>query len=1292
MTDGAGEHRQDPTQTIIIDPGVRIDELRKIAAELTRKQAEIRDRLTDTRVRIERSRAEQVSSCDADSQREQQVLSTRIALGREQLSKERETALSAVISARDSAIADHERETRILTERAREVVDEGRWIAETLVESIQRKAAQDLASHLKSATDALEALTPLRKLYGSTGLDAASVGELPDLNDDPDRIAQSLEQESSQASLHAKALEMALNSAWMSWVPAICAVIVVVLITVAASAFVGADTRMTLAVYGLVVAAVLFIGLSLLRFGMRAKCRPMMTACECSVIRVERVAEVLKASAKRIHDAKVDGAQARRDSELARARARAATDSKLLESRKKELVELKTQHERTVEEETKRWDNRQRRLDEESARLMKELVDQRAGRLRDIESKSAESVASAEREAAAAGEDVRVRWKQVGDSFERECSLVREHAQRVNPHWANGKSVPPVCEQGLPEMIPLGEIEIACGFATVGTDISDANRSVVGNDRWSVPTGLDLRGRGSLLVYHDADGRKEAVSLLHNAMLRLLALCPAGKARFTILDPVALGESFASLMHLADVEPLIVGDRIWTESRHIEQRLADITEHMEQVIQKYLRNQFATIHEYNMQAGEVAEPLRFLVIADFPANLTDAALARLKGIIMSGQRCGVYVLMMTDAKPHASVKPMLSDLEGLAMTVSVRSGVMRPFDSRVQDGVLHFERPPEGAQLVEVMAALGDKIRNSSRVRVPFGAVAPDDGSMWTLSAAQELTVALGRAGARRMQHLSLGRGTAQHALVAGRTGSGKSTLFHVMITNLALWYSPDEIEFYLIDFKKGVEFKAYATHGLPHARVIAVESEREFGLSVLRRLDAELSQRGQLFREAGAQDISGYRRIRPNERMPRILLAVDEFQEFFIEDDRLSQDAALLLDRLVRQGRAFGMHLVMGSQTLGGAFSIARSTIGQMAVRIALQSSEQDSYLIMSEENTAPRLLTRPGEAIYNDQSGAVEGNSPFQIVWLGEEERDRELQRIKSLAASRQGSYSPAIVFEGNLPAHVESESRRWFTMSGDRKELEPQMWLGDAVSIKDPTSARMRRRSGGNLLIVGNDQEASEVIQLVGMLSLMKQHVAAKFRVLDVSHFSSDRGDVWEAVRHAGISPDTLRIDDAPQRTLAEVSAELAAREADPGWDRPPMFLFVNGIHRFRDLRKSDDFDFSSDPDKPEKPSETLTRILKEGSAFGIHVVAWCDGVNNLERFLNRQTMREFALRIVFQMSATDSTHVIDSPVAQSLGRGRALLYDDETSNVEKFRPYARPSREWIASMIRALMPRD
>ena len=46
-----------------------------------------------------------------------------------------------------------------------------------------------------------------------------------------------------------------------------------------------------------------------------------------------------------------------------------------------------------------------------------------------------------------------------------------------------------------------------------------------------------------------------------------------------------------------------------------------MTEHMETVIQKYLRNEYATIDRYNAQAGELAEPYRFLVLADFPGGV-----------------------------------------------------------------------------------------------------------------------------------------------------------------------------------------------------------------------------------------------------------------------------------------------------------------------------------------------------------------------------------------------------------------------------------------------------------------------------------------------------------------------------------------------------------------------------------------------------------------------------------------------------------------------------------------------
>jgi len=112
------------------------------------------------------------------------------------------------------------------------------------------------------------------------------------------------------------------------------------------------------------------------------------------------------------------------------------------------------------------------------------------------------------------------------------------------------------------------------------------------------------------------------------------------------------------------------------------------------------------------------------------------------------------------------------------------------------------------------------------------------------------------------------------------------------------------------------------------------------------------------------------------------VLLLIDEFQEFFVEDDKISQTASLLLDRIVRQGRAFGIHVLLGSQTLGGAYTVARTTLGQMVIRVALQCNEADAYLIMDDTNPAPRLLSRPGEGIYNDIAGALEGNSPFQTV----------------------------------------------------------------------------------------------------------------------------------------------------------------------------------------------------------------------------------------------------------------------------------------------------------------------
>ena len=116
------------------------------------------------------------------------------------------------------------------------------------------------------------------------------------------------------------------------------------------------------------------------------------------------------------------------------------------------------------------------------------------------------------------------------------------------------------------------------------------------------------------------------------------------------------------------------------------------------------------------------------------------------------------------------------------------------------------------------------------------------------------------------------------------------------MITNAALHYSPDEVEFYLIDFKKGVEFKTYATHRLPHARVIAVESDREFGVSVLQAIQAELAWRGSLLR--GSESHSSLETLRraTGERLPRINVRTGAKEDVLVYESDVDGELAVPL------------------------------------------------------------------------------------------------------------------------------------------------------------------------------------------------------------------------------------------------------------------------------------------------------------------------------------------------------------------------------------------------------------
>lgn len=894
-------------------------------------------------------------------------------------------------------------------------------------------------------------------------------------------------------------------------------------------------------------------------------------------------------------------------------------------------------------------------------------------------------------------------------ALRREIIAIEQSSQELFPAWSDPTWPDRESKDHAPTNIRFGEFDIAIERLSAAQPEDPVLRSLVPSS-FTWPAFLSFPHQISALFEATGDGLTAANEILENLMLRLLTTVPPSKVRFTIIDPAGLGQDFAAFMHLADHDESLVGNRIWTETGHVEQRLIDLTEHMENVIQKYLRNQYETIEAYNADAGEIAEPYRVLVISRFPTSFTESAFRRLESILAAGARCGVFVLLSVDTKVQLPHGKGLADLVRHAVHFKWHNGAFQWNDAELGKFPLRFDPAAPAEQMTPILSVIGQRAKKASRVEVPFRVIAPTEAEWWKGDSRREIRVPLGRSGATKLQELSLGPGTSQHALVAGKTGSGKSTMLHALITSAALRYSPDEVEFYLIDFKKGVEFKTYATHALPHARVIAIESEREFGLSVMQRLDQELKIRGDKFRELGVQDIGGYRDLADRDPklspMPRILFVVDEFQEFFVADDKVAQEASLLLDRIVRQGRAFGIHALLGSQTLGGAYSIARSTLGQMAVRIALQCSETDSHLILSEDNTAARLLSRPGEAIYNDANGRIEGNNPFQIVWLPDEERERYLDQLRDKMNTRHLPTREQIVFEGNIPARIERNRQLKAAIDAPHwmeSKKPPEAWLGDAIEIKDPTSVEFSRQNGSNLLLIGQGDESALSVMNSILLSLSatvgpadREGVSrsAKFFLLDGS--LADTPGHGELERIGTLLPHPVRVMNRRNMTegLSELMDELSQRQLVDPVNDPSLFLFIYDLGRLRDLRRNeDDFGFSgssSDGEHP-KPDKMLATLIKEGPPVGIHVITWCDGLNNLNRTFDRQTLREFGLRILFQMSPADSSTLIDSPAASRLGQHRAYFHHEDVGRMEKFRPYGAPSEEWLVHLKARLQSR-
>lgn len=195
------------------------------------------------------------------------------------------------------------------------------------------------------------------------------------------------------------------------------------------------------------------------------------------------------------------------------------------------------------------------------------------------------------------------------------------------------------------------------------------------------------------------------------------------------------------------------------------------------------------------------------------------------------------------------------------------------------------------------------------------------------------------------------------HGLIAGMTGSGKSECIVTYLLSLAVNYSPNEVQFVLIDYKGGGLAGAFENRKtgvkLPHLVGTITNLDQSEMKRTLVSIKSELQRRQRIFNEAkeqlntGSIDIYKYQRLvrdgKLAEPLSHLFIVCDEFAE-------LKAQQPDFMDELVsaaRIGRSLGVHLILATQKPSGVVDDQIWSNSKFKLCCKVQTAEDSNEMI---------------------------------------------------------------------------------------------------------------------------------------------------------------------------------------------------------------------------------------------------------------------------------------------------------------------------------------------------------
>jgi len=764
------------------------------------------------------------------------------------------------------------------------------------------------------------------------------------------------------------------------------------------------------------------------------------------------------------------------------------------------------------------------------------------------------------------------------------------------------------------------------------------------------PAVIPLLGTGHLTV--DADARDPRVAgLLRCLLLRLLAAAPAGSLLVRAVDGTGGGTVFSPFAVLADAG-------LMSPTATDRAQLRDVLTEAE----KWLR----PVRGGVVRRGR-RDRMMLVVIASLPELTEGADLVRIAALAQQGPESGLHLIVAGWPPP-----PLTAETTQAPLPRTTQVSVRNPYAVIGNPPGATFGSIPEAVWLNAPVFLDDDPpphlvdtvcrelaAHSAAASQVMLADLLPDPAEeIWSGDAADGLGTTVGHDGDTavilRFNDLT------PHWMVGGRSGAGKTAFLINVLYGLGTRYSPDELGLYLLDFKEGVSFAEFVPTRrdrtwLPHARAVGVESDREYGLAVLRELDAEMTRRSVAYKRAGVTRFADLRAVAAEEGrgrpMPRILCVIDEFQVLLAGNDPMANEAVQLLESLARKGRSYGIHLILASQTVLGVealYAKRDSIFGQFPVRIALPGG--GDVLEPTNDSAAGLPL---GTAVINTAGGlggprgATRGHE--RIVRFPDPHADREvLSELRhKLWGARDQEAAPPRIFAGYAHQHLADDPTYRAALAG--RAGRPAALLGRVIDVGLSTAAfPLDASPGRHLAVFGSQATGAEVLEAAAR-SVAAFHSPRTARFV-ISSLVAEGDELAKA----------LAVEIGHRQEVVVVDAAGLAKELDLG---RPGYRVVFGM------------DAASPGSLP-----ALRQVLREGPGRGVHLLSWWRGLRRFSEETGGSTGREDVAGLVFlNVPQQDVCLMLGKNVDWQPRENRALMHDRHTDRTVTIVPFVQPEAD-------------